>query len=348
MYSSIRKSSGLAVVALLTGLVAGRAAAQTQDLALVKTVPLPSELKVSISSEDEPHCDGTGNLLLPIWKGMGDLRHQLVRISPTGKVLTKVNLSSVPGFQQAEIYDFSDGPDGTTYVLALKGISAELTHDSNGEVIGAFHTFEPDDWLLVFGKDGRLISKAKLELSISVIAFEAFATGNVFVVGFSESDESFAGIFTGSGELVKRVVFPDDLTRQERKGQEGDVVSDHVRLRVASDGNAYLVTGGFFPKLSVFSPDGALIFSGSIELPEDAQELWLEQFSGEKMAAELITSTTDARHRTFAVFETRTGQMLNRYNTDIWDNFLVCFSEDTFAFMGNGGGAVHLLSPLPR
>jgi hypothetical protein len=178
-----------------------------------------------------------------------------------------------------------------------------------------------------------------------VITFATFPNGNMLVVGLTRSDETFGGIFSKSGELVRKVTIADDLIRRERKGQYYGRARDGVRLRIADDGMAYLITGRYFPKLSVFSPDGSLITSNPIKLPEGVEDLWLEQFSQGKMAAELISRSAARKQRTFALSDATTGGMLNEYQTSVFDNWLICYSADKDTFSFYGGIAIHLLRP---
>ena len=95
----------------------------------------------------------------------------------------------------------------------------------------------------------------------------------------------------------------------------------------------------------MFSPDGSLITSNPIKLPEGVEDLWLEQFSQGKMAAELISRSAARKQRTFALSDATAGGMLNEYQTSVFDNWLICYSADKDTFSFYGGIAIHLLRP---
>jgi hypothetical protein len=94
---------------------------------------------------------------------------------------------------------------------------------------------------------------------------------------------------------------------------------------------AYLTTGRYFPKLSVFLPDGSLITSNPIKLPEGV--------------GDLISRSAARKQRTFALFDATTGGMLNEYQTPVFDNWLICYSADKDTFSFYGGIAIHPLRP---
>lgn len=343
----------IVLLLLLAGSIRCEVAAQSRALTLVDTVQLPSDLKITISSDDEARCDSAGNLLLPVGDSIEEPSAPLAKISSSGKLLATISLTSAPGFENAVINDFSDGPDGMTYVLASKVTRRWVERDANGKAQSSGYAQELGRWLLVFGSDGAFVSKARLAGSIDVITFAAFANGNILAVGFTESDRSFAGIFSRSGELIKRVTLPDDLYREKKKGQR--VGNYLVRLRVGDDGNAYLITGRYLPKLSVFSPDGSLIVSNSIELPENTDEPAMEQFSQGKMVVALMFRGRVESHsvfadRVFAIYDTRTGKLLNQYQTGFLevDNSLVCYSNETLSFIPTDGRVIHVRRPRPR
>jgi len=343
----------IVLLLLLAGLIRCEVAAQSRALTLVDTMQLPSDLKITISSDDEARCDSAGNLLLPVGDGIEEPSAPLAKISSSGKLLATISLTSAPGFENAVINDFSDGPDGMTYVLASKVTRRWVERDANGKAQSSGYAQELGRWLLVFGSDGAFVSKARLAGSIDVITFAAFANGNILAVGFTESDRSFAGIFSRSGELIRRVTLPDDLYREKKKGQR--VGNYLVRLRVGDDGNAYLITGRYLPKLSVFSPDGSLIVSNSIELPENTDEPAMEQFSQGKMVVALMFRGRVESHsvfadRVFAIYDTRTGKLLNQYQTGFLevDNSLVCYSNETLSFIPTDGRVIHVRRPRPR
>ena len=337
-----RTFKALLFAVILNSFVLSKAAAQSQRLTQVNSLPLPKGLEIKISTNDEPRCDSAGNMLFQA--GSQDLISKLVRISPTGKLLARIDLTSVSGFENGAIDDFSDGPDNATYVLASKIKGSSVAHDESGKPSGTVFWFKSGLWLVLFDEDGVLLSSATLKLPTGgrAYAFATFSDGNIFVVGRTDSGKTFGGIFTRQGNLVRTVTIPDDLDRQERKGQYSGVARDGVRLRVAEDGNAYLITGRYFPRLSVFSRDGSLIATNPIELPEGVDDLWLEQFSRGKMASELISRDTQGTERIFAVFDASTGKMLNRFVASIWDNWLISYSADTdtFSFMPNGGSRI--------
>jgi hypothetical protein len=294
--------------------------------------------RIRISTDDEPRCDGNGNLLLPsngTYEPSG-----LVRVSQGGDLLADILPSSIPGFESSEIADFANGPDDETYVLVQKVLYSRLDHDTNGKTTGAYHELDFGYWLLIFGPDGKFISQAKFNFPREIITFAIFPNGNVFIVGLTETDKSYGGIFTRSGDLIKRVSLPDNLTRKEHKGENEGLARDGVRLRVADDGNAYLITGRYFPRVSVFSSSGSLLSTAPIALPRDIEDMWMEQFSHGTLAAELVNRK--AFRRMIALFDTGTGKMLNKYDESVPDDWLVCYGadKDRFTFVPNGGSVV--------
>lgn len=312
---------------------------RAQSAALVpgRSVELPIEA-TRISTDDEPRCDDNGNLLLPANGTYEPSR--LIRVSQRGDLLANILPSSIPGFESSEIHDFANGPDDETYVLVQKVLYSRFDHDKNGKITGAYHELDSGYWLLIFGPDGKFISQTKFNFPREIITFGVFPNSNVFIVGLTEADKSYGGIFTRSGDLIKRVTLPDNLTRQEHKGENQGLARDGVRLRVADDGNAYLITGRYFPRVSVFSSSGSLLSTASIALPSDIEDMWMEQFSQGTLAAELVNR--QAFKRIIALFDTGTGKMLHKYDESVPDDWLVCYGadKDRFTFVPNGDRVV--------
>ena len=340
---------GIVIAFLLTG---STTIAQSQSLAMVGFVRIEKNLGIHISTKDEPRCDSVGNRVFPTG-ARSELTSSLVRISPEGTTLTRILLNSAPGFERAEIEDFSDGPDNTTYVLARQISRSGVTRDEKGRVSGSIWRVGSSQ-LLFFGADGVFISATALKVppGTDVMAFAVFPDGNLFAVFRANSRDSFGGIFTPEGDLVRTVRIPDDLNRKERKGKYFGIARDGVRLRVGDDGNVYLKTGRYFPKLSVFSADGSLVTSHDIEIPEGVDDLWLEQFSQGKMVAELISRAPVRTERVFAIFDAATGTILNRlrFPASARDNFLICYSADTdtLSFLADSGDRIDLFRPATQ
>jgi hypothetical protein len=313
--------------------------AQSQTLALSKTIPLPKDVaeSVSITTLDAYRCDSDGNMLLPLDVPSDELAEDaLVRLSSTGEVF-KIVVRSVPEFENAVTDDFSTGPNGTTYVLASQVRHASFHRNPKGEIQGAALELADDNWLLVFDAQGRFTSRAKLNVAVRFPHVGVFRSGNLLVLGPKADDSSFAGIFSASGELIREVSLPE--------------IVDAERVRIVEDGNAYIVTGGHSPRISVVSPNGDLVSSTLIALPEGVKGLGGEQFAAGKMAAALEYPLRQGsiRPSSFAVFDSSTGKVIARYESDIFFDTLVCYSPTgLFTFLPQRAGALRVFGPSAK
>jgi hypothetical protein len=311
-------NSPIVLVVVSSLLSCALAVAQSQTLVTTRTAQLPAEVagKVAISSKHDVRCDSAGNVLFQL-HGDDELLTPFVKVSPTGELVAKITIGTLPNLDKAVIEDFSLGPDGKIYF-----------------VVGKVN--QRDDWLLRFEADGRFVSESRLNVpGLSAVAFAPFASGSVLVLGHGP----FAGIFSPAGNLLRDISHSADLSRSD----VSLVTRQGVTAQVASDGNAYVLTGFQFPRVTIFTPSGDVKQTTLLAIKKD-EVVVTGKFSDGKIAVSLASE----REPSVAVFDALTGQLVGQYRSNQPPKAdLVCYSDNQFTFLENEGKLLRWASPSP-
>jgi hypothetical protein len=322
----------------------------SQTLRMVRIVPLPPEVtgKTSISSSEELYCDDAGNILLPLEADMEERAHPLVRISQNGSILTRIDIRSAPEFKDAASDRFALRGDGYTYVMSLKVEKESITRDKTGRATGAYRVFEDQAYVLVFNKTGQHDHTIRLPLDLDIKSFGVFLDGRILAVGWmGKANVPTSVILSPSGQIERHITWPDDLSRKEVVGEHLAGGLDGLRISMASDGNAYVLTRRYFPRITVITPTGDIVSSKELQLPDGIGELWKEQIEPGRVVAQLMPSEeTKLSPPAFGLFDTATGRLLERYapmSEEDWGLHLACVKSGVLTF--TDGESLRMLSP---
>lgn len=220
------------------------AALQTAELSLARLEVLPTEAAGPVFVSQ--FCDEEGNIYFRRYSAQ----------NPVQGAIQKVNKHR----ESVAMFRPTSGGDselaGGRYVLAADGEILQL-----GWYPGKNGTF-----LLRYGKDGALKSKAKLSIAILPDAvIGVFGSGEVLLSGFERAkDESlhpWTGIFKSDGSFVTRLHPPKDQAIWRPDGESADrppqtEAFHQSRLVRGADGNLYLLRRTHPATVYVINPKG--------------------------------------------------------------------------------------------
>lgn len=324
------KTSDILLTAMLVAAISPSALAQ--GVSTQQERPLVLHAKTSADTLVPPvggilgsiRCDTRGNLY---W--LSEAGH-LLRVSSDGTSVVTFDFSNVPEYRRAPnrvtVSEFALSSDDSLSVLVK---------------------VDPDVYVWSFNSDGRYQSATKLETPefFEPAQFAVFGNGSYLLAGQvpqlaqNESPKPFAGIFNGSGQLVKRVTFTSD----DQKKEEGRATENAMRyintgnILISRDGNAYIMRSFRNPLVYVLSPAGEVLrvlritspdgFVPTVMVPSDNQIVITFQ-KRNKQEVEMV----------YGVYNSSDGQRAAEYTRDKeLRGILACYTNNEFTFLGVQG-----------
>jgi hypothetical protein len=262
----------------------------------------------------------------------------VVKISPDGKVEATFPIAEVPGFEQAEAWDFALGLRGEVYLLTMR-------RPGRAEIVK-------------FDSDGRHSDTLQLEERFEPLQLAVFPSGELLVTGRKvaaapeDPGEPFTGIFDRGGRLLRMVELPDDITAPppppteeeeedtERREAAAGRLEEYNRAisltlaEPAEDGNIYVMRRQAEPVVFVVSASGEVVRRIVVPSPGEgfrslgfkvAGGRLLVQFSREGQNAERIFSVIDAYEGT-PIVDYTAGYAVG--------TALACYSPNGLTFIG--------------
>jgi hypothetical protein len=302
-------------------------------------------------------CDASSNLYFqpyaPSRDRTGIYGNSIVKISANGEKKTRFDLSTVSGFEQAEIVDFNVG-NGDIYFLASK--------NSEGPV-----------YLLKFDADGKYKSLSRLEADITPRQLAAFGDGNLLIGGFvvnrenipsNSAKQPFLGVFNERGQLLFPVSLKGDIGPQNASSASSEDNNLEPRrsyekaiaisiMQSGQDGNVYLMR--FSPQGPVFtiSPSGRMLRVLKLQAPE-AAKLATIKLANDRLAALFLKKKQGERgikEAVISVYDTSTSEKVAdySYSTAEIGLGLACYTPETFTFIGgNQQGTLQIIRAVPK
>ena len=196
-------------------------------------------------------CDGAGNIYAIQPFTRTDLRlPQIQKITRDAKLAASFR---VPETGPGEVRDGFVDHDGKAYLLAITPLE---TH------------------VLAFAPGGSLLTTTKLELpprSVEPWHLAVFRSGGYLLVGqtgIHEARTPFTAVFAKDGKLIKKIYEPEDEEARQKgelNAQPLTIVRNDNNFVISgeaasgSDGNVYLLRGGYPALVYVISPTGDVL-----------------------------------------------------------------------------------------
>jgi hypothetical protein len=224
----------------------------TTAVSLKATTKVEAPLSHPMDVKGPAMCDGRGNvyalqLVATHWSPIQE-------ITPDAKLAGNFGL---PGSFPGDVRNVLVGQDGRVYQLAKS---------------------RQDSYVVEFTPDGSVKAKTKLEVDPYVEGWHlaVFKSGEYLLVGgtvvatrtgIKEERTPFTAVFAADGRLVKKIYEPE--AEEARQKGESDVkigvTIDNSNFLTAgdvaagSDGNVYLLRGGYPSLVYVISPSGEVL-----------------------------------------------------------------------------------------
>ena len=185
--------------ALAVSLLAIAGCAQDR-LEVSSSVALPPELQGKLeSSASLPGCGDDGSMTIYADDGHDEFRPEIVRISPNGDLLTRIDVQRIPGFAPELNYYFSPAPNGETDFLLQSSYpwKDEIARKRPTKIV-VRGTTNPTTELLRFSSTGELVSRVHLAPQLAGAKLAVFADGTILVIGRVNPREHNPGVLVGA------------------------------------------------------------------------------------------------------------------------------------------------------
>ncbi len=307
-------------------------------------------------------CDSKGNIYLRPSVSLMLLDNPVIKISPEGKVVATYSLDSVPGFLEAQLWEFALGPRDRLYTLVGKPVknSAEIH-------------------ILAFDEEGDFDSGTQLAALFYADHIVVLADGNFLVAGSkpieqAEGDDSprtseeielepvepYTAIFDRAGRIVTELTFEADAKlRAPDSAQPAQTVPvgaiSSGKVVSGYDGSLYVMRAAAKPLIHVLSPAGALLRTLEITPPSEKATLLDVRSGGPArlllMFAEKIgPGRWNTARSIFSLVDAETGERLYDYQSTLEvGGIFACYARDEFIFLGRApGGGLTIRRASPR
>lgn len=229
------------------------------------SVDVASARNLYTDPNDDPVCDLAGNVYVRVNRPEDKPgRQPIVKVTPQGKL---GGIFPAPDSIAGAVRGVFVTPDGIVYRLVQGPKGAPPKYTDRGY------------YLLEFAQDGTIRAETKLELEPNVVDIwhlAAFKSGEFLVAGAIDHDPrdpflyrtSFTAVFAHDGRLIKKIYEPEDEEARQRGAVDwvqGEVQDNNRNFVYAggtaagSDGNVYLLRGGYPSLVYVISPAGEVL-----------------------------------------------------------------------------------------
>lgn len=299
-------------------------------------------------------CDTKGNIYLRPSKFANPLQDPILKISPEGKAVAYVALQSVPGYSEAQLWDFAISGREQIYTLAAKPV---------GDT-GELH-------VLSFDERGRFNFDTKLESLFNVDQMAAFTDGSFLLAGsrpIPESqqhkaksggqelglEEPVTAVFDRGGRLVAELKFDADSSILDTTDPEvaGGLPVEVLSLGSAAgseDGNVYLLRVASPPIVYIVASTGSLVKTLKIDPPiEKAHAVAMQATEPGRFLLQFAPQVGERRYdlktSIFSIIDADTGKRVVDYQTEpAVGGVFACYSRGAFyllASTSSGGLAI--------
>jgi hypothetical protein len=344
----------LLIPVLCVSLLAIAGGAQDR-LEISSSVTLPAELRGQLESAASlPGCGDDGSMIIYADQGKDEFRPDIVRISPNGDLLARIDLQHLPGFTPDLNYYFAPGPNGETYLLLQGSYPWSEEVVENGQHKAVVHgNVDSATELLRFGSTGKLISRIQLQPQLGSSKLAVFSDGTVLIIGRVNPQEHNPGVlvamlYDSKGTLLREVVLPTELSARDPDRRHATPIL--IPMAVPGTDRVWLVRTGDTPVLSSISESGNVIFTTVLKPPEGfriinprvaADRLFAALFSAEKKAK---------REPLYAQFDTATGEVTQIVVAPgprpVWN--ALCYTPNGMLFINSQKRTLNVLVPAPQ
>jgi len=332
-------------------------AGSTQDrLEIASSVTLPADLQGRLESSGSlPGCGDDGNITIFADEGKDEFRPDIVRISPNGDVLARIDVQHLPGFTTDLNYYFSPGPNGETDLLLQSSYPWKDEIVENGHPRFVVRgTTNPATELLRFSSGGELVSRIHLVPQLAGSKLAVFANGTVLIIGRANPQEHNPGVllallYNSDGTHGREVRLPSELSAPgPNRRYEQPLVP--IPMTAPGTDNVWLVRTGNTPAVSAISENGDLLFTAKLKPPKDFRII-NPRVAGDRLFAALIPVEQHAkREPLYAQFDTDTGEMtqvvLAPGPRPVWN--ALCYSANGMFFINSQKRTLNVLVPTPQ
>jgi hypothetical protein len=333
------------------------------QLRIVASVPLPQQDARNSGFAWDPTrlgCAKDGTVMISANRGDERVSPLIVKVSASGALLWAVDSENVAGLGKADLDDFAPGVGGELYLL-VKRIAHEYSYiDQDGQRVQGGYDDHPGDWLVRYDAEGRFLDKKPI-MAAHVIRIAVFPSGDVFMLTYTIQGLPFrqgdaphihavlAGIFSKDGILLHRVNPPDFFL-------DGSSDRPHTPWPVplpmlGPDGNVYVVKEGETPALAVISPDGSVLRSVALAVPE-GETLDFSRLFGKTLVARMMTDPGSEPGRalktSIAEFDTESGRMVSNYLTAKTGWWPACDEGSGLTAINPFSNTFDTLEPIPQ
>lgn len=299
-------------------------------------------------------CDTKGNIYLRPSRFANPYQDPILKISPEGKAVAYVALRDVPGFADAQLWDFAISGREQIYALAAKPI---------GDT-GELH-------MLSFDEQGRFNFDTKLESLFNVDQMAAFTDGSFLLAGSRpipesqqhkaksggqelELEEPVTAVFDRGGRLVAELKFDADTGILDTADPEvaGGLPVEVLSLGSAAgseDGNVYLLRVASPPIVYVVASTGSLLKTLKVDPPiEKAHAVAMQATEPGRFllqfAPQLGERRFDLKTSILSIIDADTGNRVFDYQTEpAVGGIFACYSRGAFYLLtstSSGGLAI--------
>lgn len=351
-----RKTFGigrLLVVLAYLASVGGLRPATMAVLTTTEKISVPGANLAAIAGGPRCDLDGDIYLRLPRMFGRSGIP-PLLRVSADGKNVTTFSFSALndPALKGSSFPDFAVSLDGVVYALA--------------------QTPGNKTYVVQFDDQGQLFSTTRLipPFSFYAMRLAVFPSGDFPVTGVRPGSEGemtgqpFTAVFDASGNMVKQVRLPGDVTpgTSPVQGTAGLAASTGAAVVLgeavpAEDGNVYLSRSGAQSVVYVISPAGEVLRRMALSPPQNELRPGPLKVSGGRLAVEFFSlgdpnqNNLDLLKQThiYSIYDAATGERLLDYaESPKLRGAFACYTPSYFSFVGGSGGRSYVVQAIPK
>lgn len=316
------------------------------------------EMVETITSKSQPRtplllpvrCDDDGNVYFRNYHSTGPhpAMEPVHKLDPRGDPKATFSLPSDPEYQMygTGAVDFAIGKHGEVYLLTVALIDKRVANV-----------------ILRFGSDGTLKSRVRLEPDFKVDRFDVFDSGEFLVTGTERETKTFpnphgvyTAVFDAQGNLVKKVVLPEDQKYSEaadrgdtefvEPGEGGNFAVERGMVTRAMDGNLYLMRWATPAHIYAISPAGEVVRSFEVVSDLEGKKPATIHGCGSRLAVRFEGDENDKRSQIKVVG--LDGQVMATYDATGFGVAFACYSgPEHFTFLG-GHDSLQLIVAAPQ